>query len=114
MQNLKKNSAIRNQVIFGQISPSMLPKFSAEQLQTDEKKKEQDAKVKKLQDLRQLDWETKNESKINDMCGIKGDWLKASLFTCGRCKSTRLRTKVGKKNFAGPRRPGHGTGAHWH
>ena len=87
--NLKKNSAIRNQVIFGQISPSMLPKFSAEQLQTDEKKKEQDAKVKKLQDSRQLDWETKNESKINDMCGIKGDWLKASLFTCGRCKSTK-------------------------
>lgn len=81
--NLKKNSAIRDQVILGHISPDMLPKLSAEQLQTDEKKKEQDATVKKLQDSRRLDWEQKNESKINDMCGIKGDLLKASLFTCG-------------------------------
>ena len=38
---------------------------------------------------RLLDWVPENENKINEMCGIKGDLLKASLFTCGRCKSTK-------------------------
>jgi len=87
--NLKKNSQIRDQIIFGQVSPDQLIKMSAEELQTEEKKKECDATVKKLQDSRRLDWERANEKKINDMCGIKGDMLKASLFTCGRCKSTK-------------------------
>ena len=87
--NLKKNGTIRDQVILGQISPEQLPNLTAEQLQTEEKAKERDATVKKLQDSRRLDWEQKNESKINDMCGIKGELLKASLFTCGRCKSTK-------------------------
>jgi hypothetical protein len=27
--------------------------------------------------------------KINEMCGIKGELLQASLFTCGRCKSVK-------------------------
>jgi len=87
--NLKKNGQIRDQIIFGQVSPNQLIKMSAEELQTEEKKKECDATVKKLQDSRRLDWERANEKKINDMCGIKGDLLKASLFTCGRCKSTK-------------------------
>ena len=54
-----------------------------------EKAEERNATVKKLQDSRRLDWEQANEKKINDMCGIKGDMLKASLFTCGRCKSIK-------------------------
>ena len=87
--NLKKNGQIRDQVIFGQISSEQLTTMSAEELQTEEKAKERDATVKKLQDSRRLDWERANEKKINDMCGIKGDLLKASLFTCGRCKSTK-------------------------
>lgn len=87
--NLKKNAQIRERVILGQISADRLPKMTPEQLATDEKAKERDATVKKLQDSRRLDWDQANESKINDMCGIKGELLKASLFTCGRCKSTK-------------------------
>lgn len=87
--NLKKNGAIRDQVILGQISPDQLPRMSDEELQTEEKAQERDATVKKLQDSRRLDWDRANEKKINDMCGIKGEMLKASLFTCGRCKSIK-------------------------
>lgn len=87
--NLKKNGPLRDQVILGQISPDELPKMTTEELQTEEKKQASNATVKKLQDSRRLDWEQANEGKINDMCGIKGDMLKASLFTCGRCKSTK-------------------------
>lgn len=87
--NLKKNGAIRDQVILGQISPDQLPRMSDEELQTEEKAQERDATVKKLQDSRRLDWDRANEKKINDMCGIKGELLKASLFTCGRCKSIK-------------------------
>ena len=87
--NLKKNGAIRDQVILGQISPDQLPRMSDEELQTEEKAQERDATVRKLQDSRRLDWDQANEKKINDMCGIKGELLKASLFTCGRCKSIK-------------------------
>ena len=66
--NLKKNGQIRDQVIFGQISSEQLTTMSAEELQTEEKAKERDATVKKLQDSRRLDWERANEKKINDMC----------------------------------------------
>lgn len=87
--NLKKNGSIRDQVILGQISADSLPKMSGEELQTKEKAQERNDTVKKLQDSRRLDWEEKNEKKINDQCGIKGDLLLASLFTCGRCKSIK-------------------------
>lgn len=87
--NLKKNSSIRDQVILGQISPDQLPKMSADELATEKLSAERNAAVKKMEDSRRLDWERTNEKKINDMCGIKGDLLKASLFTCGRCKSIK-------------------------
>mmetsp|Transcript_20874 Transcript_20874/g.45239 ORF Transcript_20874/g.45239 Transcript_20874/m.45239 type:complete len:312 (-) Transcript_20874:1758-2693(-) len=87
--NLKKNGSIRDQVILGQISADRLPKMAAEELQTKEKAEERNVTVKKLQDSRRLDWEQVNEKKLNDQCGIKGDLLKASLFTCGRCKSIK-------------------------
>lgn len=87
--NLKKNGALRDQIILGQVSAGRLPRMSPGELATEEKAKERDATVKKLQDSRRLDWDQANESKINDMCGIKGDLLKASLFTCGRCKSIK-------------------------
>ena len=38
-------------------------------------------RTKKVMESKQLDWDTQNEDKINEMCGIKGDLLKASLFT---------------------------------
>lgn len=87
--NLKKNTDIREQVIFGQVTPDELPRMSAEQLQTEEKAKEVAETVNKLRDSRRLDWERANEKKINEMCGIRGEMLKASLFTCGRCKSIK-------------------------
>lgn len=87
--NLKRNSSLRNGITKGQIEPSKVVCMSAEQLATNEKKAEREKLEKALQDSRRLDWEQANEEKINDMCGIKGDLLNASLFTCGRCKSTK-------------------------
>ena len=87
--NLKKNAALRDRVILGEISPGQLPRMTAGELQSEEKARERDETLRKLQDSRRLDWERANEKKINDMCGIKGDLLKASLFTCGRCKSIK-------------------------
>lgn len=85
--NLQKNEPLRNNIILGNVSPEKLVQMSAKELQTIEKAKQQEDQVKSLQGSRRLDWEQANSDKINDMCGIKGDLLNASLFTCGRCKS---------------------------
>ena len=62
--------------------------MTSDQLASDEKKKEMEERTKKLMDSKQLDWEAQNESKINEMCGIKGELLQASLFTW--CVHNRL------------------------
>lgn len=85
--NLKKNTQLRENVLFGGVSSESLVKMSPNELATDEKIKEREAQVAFLKDSRRLDWEQANEAKVNEMCGIKGDLLKASLFECGRCKS---------------------------
>jgi transcription elongation factor S-II len=87
--NLKKNQPLRDRVILGEVECDDLPKMSSEELQTEEKAKATQEVVQHLQDSRRLDWEQANEDKINEQCGIKGDLKKASLFTCGRCKSTK-------------------------
>jgi transcription elongation factor S-II len=87
--NLKKNGPLRNNVLLGTITPSSLVYMTSEELQTEEKQKATSETVKFLQDSRRLDWEQANEDKINNQCGIKGDLKNASLFTCGRCKSTK-------------------------
>lgn len=87
--NLKKNKSLREQILMGSVAAEKLITMSSEQLATSEKQQEREAQVKKLADSRRLDWETANEDKINKMCGIKGELLSASLFTCGRCKSTK-------------------------
>ena len=85
--NLKKNPNLRQQVLLGQVSSDELVKMSPDQLAPPEKAKARDKMVEDLRNSRRLDWEQANEKKINEQCGIKGDLLKASLFTCGRCKS---------------------------
>ena len=87
--NLKKNVPLRDRVLLGEVSSQQLVNMSSEQLQTEEKQKATSETVKFLQDSRRLDWEQANEDKINNQCGIKGDLKNASLFTCGRCKSTK-------------------------
>ena len=87
--NLKKNSALVTQLILGQITSNELVLMTPEQLLSTEKRKEAEAHKKALLDANMLDWEAQNEDKINEMCGIKGELLKASLFTCHRCKSTK-------------------------
>eukprot|EP00536_Pseudo-nitzschia_multiseries_P010261 jgi/Psemu1/242814/estExt_Genewise1.C_3070008 len=87
--NLKKNISLTSQLILGQVSGKELVGLTSEQLVSAEKRKEIEARKKNLMDSNLLDWEAQNEDKINEMCGIKGDLLKASLFTCGRCKSTK-------------------------
>mmetsp|Transcript_16821 Transcript_16821/g.38559 ORF Transcript_16821/g.38559 Transcript_16821/m.38559 type:complete len:327 (-) Transcript_16821:1280-2260(-) len=87
--NLKKNTSLTSQLILGQLSGKELVGLTPEQLVSAEKRKEIEARKKNLMDSNLLDWEAQNEDKINEMCGIKGDLLQASLFTCGRCKSTK-------------------------
>lgn len=87
--NLKKNQQLAVDLIFGSTSPDELVLMSPEQLASADLRQAREEKAKKLTDSRRLDWEVANEAKINEMCGIKGDLLKASLFTCGRCKSTK-------------------------
>ena len=87
--NLRKNSDLRENVILGSTQPETLVTLGPEQLATAETNKERNETMEKLKDSRRLDWDQANEGKINEMCGIKGDLLKASLFTCGRCKSIK-------------------------
>lgn len=87
--NLRKNQDLRDDVVLGKISSETLVTLPPEQLLSKEKSKERTEIVAKLKDSSRLDWEESNEDKINEMCGIKGELLKASLFTCGRCKSIK-------------------------
>lgn len=87
--NFKKNANLCSQIIAGDILPKNLVTMTPQQLATSEKAKQREDVVKKSQDARRLDWEEANEEKINEMCGIKGELLQASLFTCGRCKSIK-------------------------
>lgn len=87
--NLKKNSNLREKVILGFTSVPALMRMTPAELATEEKSKERMETIQKAQDSLQLDWEEANEQKINEQCGITGELLKASLFTCGRCKSTK-------------------------
>lgn len=89
--NLKKNGPLRDRALLGRdnITPETLVSMTSEQLQTEEKAKATNETVQYLQESRRLDWEQANEDRINDQCGIKGDLKNASLFTCGRCKSTK-------------------------
>ena len=87
--NFKKNVPLCQEVILGQIQPVVVVSLTPEQLASDEAIKERAQDAAKLIESKRLDWEQSNEDKINKMCGIEGDLLKASLFTCGRCKSTK-------------------------
>ncbi|CAB9497152.1 Transcription elongation factor A protein 2 [Seminavis robusta] len=87
--NLKKNAQLAEQVILGQIEADKLITMSSEEMASSEARKAREEEAKKLVDSKRLDWDQANEDKINEMCGIKGDLLKASLFTCGRCKSVK-------------------------
>lgn len=87
--NLKKNPQLAEQVITGAVAPAELLDMTSEQMASAEARKAREEAAHKLVDGKRLDWEQANEDKINEMCGIKGDLLKASLFTCGRCKSAK-------------------------
>ena len=87
--NLKKNGELRWAVLQGTMETDKLTTLSPDELCSQELQREREAEALRLQESRRLDWEQANETKINEMCGIKGDLLKASLFTCGRCKSTK-------------------------
>jgi transcription elongation factor S-II len=92
--NLKKNVQLSASVVLGGndaggISPADLVGMSSEQLASDDVRTSRAREAQRVIDSKRLDWEQANEDKINEMCGIRGDLLKASLFTCGRCKSTK-------------------------
>jgi transcription elongation factor S-II len=85
--NIKKNVELTTQILLGQIEAGELVDMTSEQLASDESRKDREERARKLLDTSRLDWDQANEDKINEMCGIRGELLKASLFTCGRCKS---------------------------
>jgi transcription elongation factor S-II len=87
--NLKKNGPLAEHVILGQVAADELMSMSSEELASAEARKAREEGAKKLIDSKRLDWDQANEDKINEMCGIKGDLLNASLFTCNRCKSIK-------------------------
>lgn len=87
--NLKNNVQLSQDLVFGATQCDELVHMSAEQLASSELRRQRQEQAQKLIDSKRLDWEQANEDKINEMCGIKGDLLKASLFTCGRCKSVK-------------------------
>lgn len=87
--NLKKNTQLSQNLVFGAVTGDELVHMSAEQMASADQRKARAAQAQKLIDSKRLDWDQANEDKINEMCGIKGELLKASLFTCGRCKSVK-------------------------
>ena len=87
--NMKKNADLSSSVILGQLPADQLIKMTSEELMSAEARLAREAESKRMSDSKRLDWDTANEDKINEMCGIKGDLLNASLFTCGRCKSVK-------------------------
>jgi transcription elongation factor S-II len=87
--NLKKNAALRSDLLFGSVTADELVALSSHALATAETRAARQERVARLQDSRLLDWEQRHEGKINEICGIKDDLLQASLFTCGRCKSIK-------------------------
>ncbi|GMH65098.1 hypothetical protein TrST_g3431 [Triparma strigata] len=87
--NLKKNSYLAAQMLLRLLEPDNLVDLTTEQLATREAVEAAEAAKKALDDARRLDWETQNEEKIQEQCGITGDLLQASLFTCGKCKSIK-------------------------
>jgi len=87
--NLKKNAGLTQEVILGQLDAESLVQMKTEDLASDEMRHKRHEEAKKVIDSKRLDWDQANEDKINKMCGIQGDLLKASLFTCGRCKSVK-------------------------
>eukprot|EP00977_Amphora_coffeiformis_P017434 scaffold5684_cov169-Amphora_coffeaeformis.AAC.9 len=87
--NLKKNAGLTQEVILGQLDAESLVQMKSEDLASDDMRHKRHEEAKKLIDSKRLDWDQANEEKINKMCGIQGDLLKASLFTCGRCKSVK-------------------------
>ncbi|KAL3940645.1 MAG: hypothetical protein SGBAC_004852 [Bacillariaceae sp.] len=87
--NIKKNVPLACQILLGQIPAKDLVRMNSEDLACAEQRAAMAKSAKKVNDAKRLDWDRANEDKINDMCGIKGDLLTASLFTCGRCKSVK-------------------------
>jgi transcription elongation factor S-II len=76
-------------MLLGHVDPPELVLYTAEQLASDEVRTKRKETAQRLIDSRRLDWDQANEARINEQCGIKGDLLNASLFTCGRCKSIK-------------------------
>jgi transcription elongation factor S-II len=87
--NLKKNQPLAVSILLGHVDPPELVLYTAEQLASDEVRTKRQETAQRLIDSRRLDWDQANEARINEQCGIKGDLLNASLFTCGRCKSIK-------------------------
>jgi transcription elongation factor S-II len=104
--NLKKNAELSASVIMGDedegatvdgdrgslpggIGAHELVRMTSEQLASDQVRTARAREAQKVIEGKRLDWEQANEDRINEMCGIKGELLRASLFTCSRCKSTK-------------------------
>jgi transcription elongation factor S-II len=87
--NLNKNRTLTMSLLMGSVPCSDVVQYTTEQLANEQMQLLRKETTQKLIDSKRLDWNEANEDKINNMCGISGDLLNASLFTCGRCKSIK-------------------------
>lgn len=84
--NLKKNRALRERLVHGEMMGEELIKLTSEELATAERKKQNEKLRDDAFQRSRLDWAEANEDKINKQCGIENP---EGLFKCGRCKSTK-------------------------
>lgn len=88
--NLKRNQPLVVSLLLGQsMTAPELVRLPAEALACDAVRLQRQETAQRLIDSARLDWNEANEDRINEQCGIKGDLLNASLFTCSRCKSVK-------------------------
>lgn len=76
--NDKKNLTFRFKLLVGFFKPEKLPHLTAEDMASDEKKKEREQQRKYAMEEIQTDWALKN-----------GQQNISGTFTCGKCKGTK-------------------------
>ncbi|KAG5185244.1 transcription factor S-II-domain-containing protein [Tribonema minus] len=84
--NLKKNAALRSDVVHGAVPCGALIAMSPTEMLSAAKRQAMEAQAQDLVDARRMDWAEKNQDEINKQCGITN---MEGMFECGRCKSKK-------------------------
>jgi len=85
--NLKKNADLRGRVLRGDVAAKALLEMDADQLATAEVQEERRRMAEYQHDARSLDWQKKNQARIDAAAGID---TSKTMYPCPKCKSTRV------------------------